>query len=57
MTQAGWWRVLDAIISLKFISLPNLLTALHPEVYTTSNRKEYQKHKSNISGEKSGAGS
>jgi hypothetical protein len=33
-----------------------LLAALGPEVYSVSNRNEYQKQKNNVSGEQSAAG-
>jgi hypothetical protein len=37
---------------LMFKGVPNPSSRICPEVYSASNRNEYQKHKNNVSGEK-----
>jgi hypothetical protein len=52
MLQAGKSRVRDPMKRIKFFSIYLILPAvLGPEVYSTSNRNEYQKERNNVSGE------
>jgi hypothetical protein len=52
MLQARRSRVRDPIKSMHFFSIYVILSAaLGPGVHSASNRNEYQKQKSNVSGE------
>jgi hypothetical protein len=51
MLQAGNLRVRDPMRLMNFLIYLILPAALGPTVYSASNRNEYQKQKSNVSGE------